>query len=219
MELFAAFAPRMRDETTQAILAANPYVNISALDSILYPYQPVNIIVGLRSHGETPLDAEARLSYIRTNNDRIFRLVGANEWSLEYENTSALKVSVEGSWRITAQDIATAMIAAQSNTVISSGNSAPYVPAFEANAGYSHIFSFPLTLEVNAEIVGSRSATLDGSQTLPAIALLNARAEYKLFGNLSLTGDLRNILNQTYVAWNGYPAMKIFASLGITAAL
>ncbi|HZV12126.1 MAG TPA: hypothetical protein VFA55_02855, partial [Candidatus Kapabacteria bacterium] len=179
-ELFAAFAPRMHDETMQAILATNPYVNLSALDSIRYPYEPVNIAVGVRSNGETPFNAEVRLSYIRTNNDRIFRLIGSNEWVLDYDNTSTAKASVQGSWQIAPQDVATAILTAQSSMVNSSGDRVPYVPAVAANIGYSHIFVFPLTVSVDADILGPRNATLDGSQSLSAVALVNAQAEYKL---------------------------------------
>jgi outer membrane receptor protein involved in Fe transport len=218
-ELFAAFAPRMHDETMQAILATNPYVNLSALDSIQYPYEPVNIAVGLRSNGETPFNWEARLAYIRTNNDRIFRLIGSNEWDLDYENTYTVKGSVQGSWRISVENLVTAMITHQTSRVNSGGASVPYVPSVVANVGYSHIFAFPLTASVDLDVFGPWNVTLTNEGTSSMVALLNAHAEYKLFEHLAITGDLRNLLNQTYSMWDGYPAMKIFAAIGVTAAL
>lgn len=219
LDMFALFAPRMYDETMQGIIAMNPYVNLTALDSIRYPYEPINIAVGIRSTGETPFTAEARLSFIRTNDDRIFRLLGTNEWTLDYDNTTTLKAAIQGNWQVTPQDLTTAQLTAQSSTLSSGGNAIPYVPPFALDIAYSHIFAFPLTVSIDADMLSSRNATLDGSQVLPAVTILNAHAEYKLFEQISLTAEVRNILNQTYLIWNGYPAMKIFAAAGLTATL
>ena len=217
VQLFARFAPQMQDETMAGVMAVNPYMNLAALDSIKYPYQPINLSAGIRAQG-TELSGELSVHYVRTNDDRIFILEPMNQWNLDYETTNLFAVQVEGAWQMTVNDNIMCMIIGRSNTVASTGNPVPYIAPVVANIGYSHIFAIPLTLGGTLDILGARNATLDGTQSLPTVALLNAHAEYRFSDHISLTAQLENILNQSYAIWNGYTATKIFIAGGVTAA-
>jgi len=101
---------------------------------------------------------------------------------------------------------------------------APALPGFSRRPFLPH-WSVPIRVSwraarnVRLGLLGTwikgRSATLDGSQTLPDYVSLEANAEVLLTKGVMLRLEVRNLLNDSIVLWPGHPEFGRLLALGL----
>ncbi|MBI5464256.1 MAG: TonB-dependent receptor, partial [Ignavibacteriales bacterium] len=91
----------------------------------------------------------------------------------------------------------------------------PYMPGIEVSSWFNHKFSDGFETYAAAKAIGGRTSSLSGN-TLPAAAIVDVGAEYRIVESMSVTIELRNVTNQRYELWRGYAAVPLTMSVYAT---
>lgn len=140
-----------------------------------------------------------------------------NVWTAYYlSDVRALKTEVRASYVVSPVGTVTGMFTYNSTTHKDSTTQLPFVPSVSAGLVYRHAFQSNVSAEVTGEYIGKRFMDFTATKRNAGYVVFGAKCEYGIAGNLRLSGEIQNLLNQKYYIWNGYRERPLFVSVGIS---
>jgi len=216
LTLRAGFEPAVTRTTLRSVVKQNKYVlnavPLRASDSPLALYAGFNCI----PFEDAAFSVNADYRYV--NDYMSFsEVLPSRVWDAHYiSDVRVLKTEVRASYVVSPAGTVTGFAVLNSTTHKDSSAQLPFVPAVSAGLVYRHSFRSNFSAEVTAEYEGKRFSDFTSTRANAAYFVFGARAEYALAGNLRLSAEIQNLLNQKYYIWNGYRERNLFVSVGIS---
>lgn len=212
--LYAKYEPSVQRSSLAEIVEGSPYTSVDI--PVRHPDQFTSFSAGAEYALTRSIRSRLSLNYSRTDDLPIWvHSDFAGIWNAEYTGTTRI-ISLDGEMYadITEADNARLSLSVRSNTNSATGVRNPYTPLFLSNAAFQHQFAFGLTTGATLQIVGNRATDLLAKENLPAIALLNLKAEYAIIPRWSVFLLVNDLLDYRQTWWQGYPGIERTVSVG-----
>ncbi len=216
LTLRAGIEPAVTRTTLRSTVKLNKYVlnvvPLRASDSPLALYAGFNCIPFEDAAFSVNVDyrhVENYLSFAEVRSSRV--------WNTVYiSDVRVVKSEMRASYTVSAAGTVSGFAVVNSTTHKDSSTQLPYAPRVSAGLVYRHSFRSTISAEVTAEYEGKRFSDVTATRANAAYFVFGAKAEYALAGNLRLSAEIQNLLNQNYYIWNGYRERNLFVSFGIS---
>ncbi len=111
-----------------------------------------------------------------------------------------------------------AFAAVNNDTLAGSKLHLPYLQPWRVPIHAYYTIDSATQLRATLVGIGARYIALTGNRTLDPVALLSLRLERQLHKKITGYVEGRNLLNQHYAVWQGYPAQRLYFELGVNGS-
>lgn len=151
--------------------------------------------------------------FLRELDARLYRMgsldrVTMNHVDLRATTNLSSRLKLEGGLQLS-------FAAVKDDTLSGAKRHLPYLQPWRVPIHLYYTINNSTQLQATLVGIGARYTALTGDRALTSVALLSLRLEQQLYKKISGYLEGRNLLNQRYEIWQGYPAHRLYFELGV----
>lgn len=190
----------------------NPYVSRNA--NIDYPLDR-NISGVVYYHPLKCVEASAGIKISRIDRMPIYVSMPDAQFDLLYQTASAFKIFSNGIYDLNSNDKIMWDVQINNINLKDTGKTATYTPVLQLGGVYGRDWNEKFGTEIGVTYVGKRYADIDNKVDLSSYFNLKVGVNYKITKDISVFGNIDNLLNQEIYVWDKYKERGIFVSAGV----
>lgn len=204
----------LKNHSFADLVRRNPYLADSA--HVVFAKETIGAGALLTYHPAPHLSVSAGVDLAIVQDLPVMAAADAGTFMTVPLDATIIDISLEALWQISAIDEIYGRAVISSATLDEGSTEVPYIAPIQTSLGYKRYWTEKIFSNVEAELVGQRSADVENTLTLDSYVNLSASATYMATKRFHVFLRIENLADSRIVIWQGYVERGIFGSVGAT---